>query len=408
MRRGLRYILAYWRAERRTIRQGFVALVVADFGSLVAGVALGSITGTLEALPGLLVMVPAAIGMRGNIFGALGSRLGTSIHTGLYEPTRERGGVLYQNIAAVTVLTLLISLALGVLAKVMSVAFGLASISVVDFVVISIVGGVLSSVVVGAFTVALSRRAYRRGWDLDSVAAPLITAAGDMVTLPSLFLATFLVGVRGVTPAIAALAVIVTGVAVVRSILVDLPVAKRILRESIPILLLAGAVDVFAGLVVEARLEHFLVYPALLVLVPPFLESAGALGGILSSRLASKLHLGVLSPRGRPEATALLDTTIIFVFAIRSFTVVGVTASIAAALVGLASPGVLTMIGVSLLAGLIATILAAVVAYYTAVATYRLGMDPDNHGIPVITSTMDFAGVISLVIALLAFGLGGS
>jgi mgtE-like transporter len=60
-------IFAYWRAERRTIRHGLTALVVASAGNLVAGVALGSLTGTLEMLPGLMVLLPAAIGMRGNI-----------------------------------------------------------------------------------------------------------------------------------------------------------------------------------------------------------------------------------------------------------------------------------------------------------------------------------------------------
>jgi mgtE-like transporter len=407
MGRGIRRILAYWRAERRTIAQGFVALLLAGFGSLVAGLALGSITGTLKALPGLMVMVPAAIGMRGNIFGALGSRLGTSIHTGLYAPSREREGILYQNVAAVTVLTLLVSLLLAVLARTMSLAFGVASISLVDFVVISILGGVLSSVVVGTFTVALSRVAFRRGWDLDSVAAPLITAAGDMVTLPSLFLATYLVGIRLVTPIAAGILAALTVVLTVRSLITALPLTRRILRESIPVLALAGAVDVLAGLFVEARLDRFLVYPVLLVLIPPFLESAGALGGILSSRLGSKLHLGVLSPRGRPEAVALLDATIVFLFAVVMFLLTGLAADAVAALVGLASPGGLVVIGVSLLAGLIATILAVGVAYYTAVASYRLGLDPDNYGIPLITSSMDFIGVIAIIVALTAFGLAG-
>jgi mgtE-like transporter len=406
MRRGLARVLAYWRAERRTIAQGFVALLIAGLGSLAAGIALGAITDTLTALPGLMVMLPAAIGMRGNIFGAMGSRLGTAIHSGLFEPVRGREGVLYQNVYAVTVLTFLISLVLGILAKTLSEAFGLRSISVLDFVVISIIGGVLSSVVVGAFTVALARMAFRRGWDLDSVAAPLITAAGDMVTIPTLFLATYLIGIRWVTPAVAGVLFGVTVALTLRSLRTTLPLARRILRESIPILCLAAAVDIFAGLVVEARLERFLVFPALLVLIPPFLERGGALGGILASRLASKLHLGVLAARGRPEAVAVLDASIVFMFAIVMFTLTGLAAHGAAALLGLGSPGALTVIGISLLAGLIATVLAVVVSYYVAVATYRLGMDPDNHGIPTITSAMDFIGVIALMIALAAFGLG--
>jgi mgtE-like transporter len=407
MRRGIRRILAYWRAERRTIAQGFVALLLAGFGSLVAGLALGSITGTLEALPGLMVMVPAAIGMRGNIFGALGSRLGTSIHTGLYAPSREREGILYQNVIAVTVLTLLISLLLAVLARTMSLAFGVDSISLADFVVISILGGVLSSIVVGTFTVALSRAAYRREWDLDSVAAPLVTAAGDMVTLPSLFLATYLVGYPWVTPVTAALLAAFTIVLTVRVVRTDLSLTRRILRESVPVLALAGAADVLAGLFIEARLDRFLIYPVLLVLIPPFLEAAGALGGILSSRLGSKLHLGVLSPRGRPEAVAMLDATIVFLFAAAMFLLTGLAADGVAVLVGLASPGGWTVIGVSLLAGLMATVLSVAVAYYTAVATYRLGLDPDNHGIPMITSSMDVIGVVALIVAITAFGLAG-
>ena len=40
--------------------------------------------------------------------------------------------------------------------------------------------------------------------------------------------------------------------------------------------------------------------PALLALVPAFLASAGALGGILSSRLTSELHLGIIDPTTLP------------------------------------------------------------------------------------------------------------
>jgi mgtE-like transporter len=406
MRRGIGRVFAYWRAERRTIGQGFVALVISSLGSLVAGVALGSITGTLERLPGLMVMVPAAIGMRGNIFGALGSRLGTAIHSGMYEPTRHRGGIVYQNIYAVAVLTLAISLLEGALAKTMTVAFGVRSISMLDFVVIAILGAVGSSVVVGAFTVALSRSAYRRGWDLDSVAGPLITAAGDMVTVPAMFLATFLIGVAWVTPAIAAVAVVVTIVLTVRGLATKLETTRRILRESLPILALAGTVDILAGLVVEARLERFLVLPALLVLIPPYLEGQGALGAILSSRLASKLHLGAISPRLMPESIAWLDASIVFLFSLVNSVLTGIAAHLAARLIGLSSPGLLDMIGITFLAGILATVPVIVVAYYTAVATFRLGLDPDNHGIPMITSSMDFVGVISLVVALLVYGVG--
>ena len=40
------------------------------------------------------------------------------------------------------------------------------------------------------------------------------------------------------------------------------------------------------------------------------------------------------------------------------------------------------MMGVALLAGFMATTAAVVVGFYAAVATYRFGLDPDNHGVP--------------------------
>src|SRR5437868_3608418 len=190
--------------DAASVGQGLAALLVCSAGDLLAGLTLGAITHTLEALPGLLVLVPAAIGMRGNIFGALGSRLGTAIHTGTFRLSRRADTVVGQNILASLTLTLSISLALAVLAKAVAVGFGLANtISIADFVVISVIGGVISSVAVLALTLGVAAASVRRGWDMDNVAAPLVTAAGDMVTLPSLFLATFLVQIRIVTPVIA-------------------------------------------------------------------------------------------------------------------------------------------------------------------------------------------------------------
>ncbi len=407
--RRARRLLRYWRAEQRTLRQGFVALFISSGGDLLAGLALGSMTGTLLRLPGLLVLVPAAIGMRGNIFGALGSRRGTSIHAGTFEPTlRDRRGVVYQNVYSATILTLVSSLFLGVVARAISVAIGQPSISVADFVAISIIGGVLGSVVVGSATIAMANLSNRRRWDMDAVAAPLVTAIGDVVTIPALWAASYLAGIREVTATVALVAGLFCAVVTVRGVMTNLPLARRVILESLPILGLAGVLNILAGAIVEQRLDRFITFPALLVLIPPFLEDTGALGGILASRLASKLHLGVISPRLVPEPAAMLDTSIIFLFSVSVFFFVGVSAWASSSLVhhaGSATLGFGTIVGIAMVAGLFATVLAAIVAYLAAVATYRFGLDPDNHGIPIVTSTMDFLGAATLVATIVLFGV---
>ena len=76
--RRAKRLFGYWRSETRTLRQGLVALVLSTAAGFVAGLTLAHLTGTLTELPGLYVLIPAAVGMRGTIFGAIGARLGTA------------------------------------------------------------------------------------------------------------------------------------------------------------------------------------------------------------------------------------------------------------------------------------------------------------------------------------------
>jgi mgtE-like transporter len=392
--------------DTASARQGFYALLISSGGDLLAGVTLGSIQHTLEQLPGLLVLIPAAIGMRGNIFGALGSRLGTAIHTGTFTLSRRRSTVVGQNVLSSLTLTFVVSLALAALAKSIAVAFNLRSISLLDFVVISMVGGVISSAFVLAITVGVAAGSARYGWDMDSVAAPIITAAGDMVTLPSLFLATYCVGVRFLTPFLGALTAGLAAVSVVGVLRSGLPLLRRIVAESLPILLIAGAIDIIAGISIEKRLAAFTTLPALLVLVPPFLEDTGALGGILASRLSSKLHLGIIEPARWPQRAARADFRLVAVFAIPVFTLVAISADVVSLFLGLGSPGPVRMIAISLIGGLLATSACLAITYYGAIAAYRLGLDPDNHGIPLVTSSMDLIGAVALIFAIVIMRVG--
>jgi mgtE-like transporter len=175
-----------------------------------------------------------------------------------------------------------------------------------------------------------------------------------------------------------------------------------------PVLFLAGVLDIVAGSVIDSRFDStFSAIPALLILIPPFLEDTNALNGILASRLASKLHLGLIEPRTLPQPLAALDMTIQFVFAVSVFTLVGLSSQAVATLTHHAGPGLGLMLGISLFAGFMATIVACAVAYYSAVATFRFGFDPDNHGIPIGSSVMDLAGSVCLILAIAVLGVHG-
>ena len=388
------------------MKQGFVAVCIASLTSLIAGVTLSQMSNRIEVVEGLFVLIPVSIGMRGNIFGALAARLGTSIHSGMFEVSREKGADMYQNIYAATLLTIATSGAMGVLGRAIAGLLGIDTVSIWDFILIAVVGGLLSSAVVLAVTVRLSVTSYERGWDLDSVGSPLITAIGDVVTLPFLLLASYLVGIPIITPILGGIALAIAVLALARGWTSIHLVARRIVRESFPVLCIAIVLDVLAGAVVQPRVDEvFLVFPALLIVVPGFLENTGALGGILAARLGSKLHLGAVTPRARPEAAALLDASIVFALGLTVYAITAGTTLLLAELIGADHPGALRFIGITMFGGLLATLVAALIGYYAATTTYRFGLDPDNHTIPLVTSGMDLLGVICLVIALVVFGV---
>jgi mgtE-like transporter len=404
--RHARRLWAYWRAEQRTLRQGLVALTLSTVAGFVAGLTLAHITDTLDDLPGLIVLIPAAVGMKGTIFGAIGARLGTAGAAGLLEPSLRRDGVLHRNVYVAIVTTFSSALWLAVLARLACAALGQPSISVWELATISIVGGAIGSVFILLITVGLSVLSHQRGWDLDSVSTPMVTALGDMTTLPSLFLATFLVRNEAVLVVASAVSITVAVYATIRSYSVGDRAIRRIVLEMTATMAATPILDILAGSLLHAREPQVLVVPVVLSLIPPFVSQAGALGGIFSSRITSKFQIGVITARGLPEAPALVDASIVGILSVVVFALIGGIAWGLGIITHLPDmPGAPRLIGGTLLAGLIVTPITIVASYYLAVVTYRFGLDPDNQSVPIITSVMDLSGVACILFVMTVLGV---
>jgi mgtE-like transporter len=390
-----------------TLKEGFSGLLLMSLMSLAAGIVLGMMTGKLESLPGLILLITPAIGMRGNIFGAMGSRLGTALHTGMFSTSLKPYSILSQNIYASMINTILISFALGVMAWGFALLLKIESIGLLEFVLISMIGGIVSSFFVLIITVGVAVTGYNRGWDIDNMSAPIITAAGDMVTLPALFLAIILIG--GKTSGYHTILFILFSILAVACLLLTIrsgfDIMQDIIYESVPMLLVAGFMSTLAGLIINSRIDGFLMLPALLVMVPLFLEDNNALGGILTSRLSSMLHTGMFDPGWFPGKQIIPNFLLIYIYSLVVFPLVGVSAYAASILMGIGSPDLGSMIFISTSAGLIAVTIVNLVGYYVAITAHKLRLDPDNHSIPMMSSIVDASGAMCLVVVLMLAGM---
>lgn len=174
---------------------------------------------------------------------------------------------------------------------------------------------------------------------------------------------------------------------------------RAITRAMLPVLLALTLVEIGSGLVLGSFEATLLAYPSLLVLVPVTIGTAGNLGSILAARLSTAFHLGTL--RFSPADDQLSGNAIAVVaLAVTLFPVVGAGAwGLAALTVGSQLP-LGAVVFVSAVSGVVLAGVAVTVALSATYTAYRLGLDPDDVVIPVVTNTCDVLGVVVLFVVV--------
>jgi len=385
-------------ARSRLILTGLAALLVSAAVSSVAGIYLGSVRENLLLIPGLMVLLPSIIHIRGSIAGVLASRLSSAMHLGEFSVDFGEGSVLGDNIRVSFVVTILIAFVLGIFAYVASRIFGYPVIGVTDLVLISVVTGILAGTVVTGITLLIALASYRYGLDLDMIAAPTVTTFGDIITLPILMISAAFVMLLDPLARL-----ILGGVAVGLTVAAIIYTLHRpegvgpIVRENIGLLIPLSVIGTLAGLTYSSSLDILVTTAAFLILIPPFTGILGSIGGILGSRLSTGMHTGELAPTLIPRRDVVHHFIISYLYTLILLPLLALIAHGAAVLMGLNSPGLGILVTISLIAGLIVMTLVSGATYVTASLSFRYGLDPDNFGIPVITSLIDLIGAATLV-----------
>jgi len=400
----------FFSRNETVFKMGLTALVMASVAALVAGLFLESMEEFIIVIPGMMILIYSAIGMRGNIFGAMGSRLGTSMHMGTFEMSLRKGGVIRTNVEAAIALTFVVSLAMGIIAWGVVDLLNMEGTSIWNFMFISLTGGILAGFVLLFVNLGIAKIGHEREWDTDNITAPLIAAAGDIVTMPMLFLAAwFVLNHDEYVMPLTTLMIIFTVLIMVwilqrRPVKSRMDTTKRILIQSTPILIICLVLDVIAGLVMEGEKDSLLALTALLILTPAFLNEGNALSGMLTSRLSSMIHLGTLKVQMLPGKKSFENFAITYILGMITYAFIGTIAFLATWL--LYGPPELSypeMLAIILTAGLIATTVLNFLSYYVAVLATRYNLDPDDHSIPITSSSMDLVSALVFIGVLLMF-----
>lgn len=182
-----------WRIYRESILILFISLG----GGIFAGTVLGTegMVDAFERIPGLLLLLPAFLATRGNVYGSLGARLASGLHQGLIEPRVQWDERLVNAVTASFINGITISVFIGALSwAITSVIRPTADPSLVMLVGIMLLAGLLTSFVMIIGLVVLVFAGYKHGVDPDNLVGPVVTTLGDVFGVVFLFVSIIVVG----------------------------------------------------------------------------------------------------------------------------------------------------------------------------------------------------------------------
>lgn len=166
----------------RIVGQALPVILIALFATMFVGGILSAMSELFDAMPGLLVLVPSMLALRGHIHASLGSRLSTAVHLGLVPRHVPMDAEVRQNVWAALILSILMGGLAGGLAHTTNLYIEGASAGAFLLILTGSSVGLLSAVIMVPVATTTVRIAFRRGIDPDNVVAPVLLTIGDLAT----------------------------------------------------------------------------------------------------------------------------------------------------------------------------------------------------------------------------------
>src|SRR3989338_5160246 len=121
----------------------FSSELISLSGGLLAGLLLAIYSGKLLFLPGMLILLPGFLEMRGNISGTMSSRISSGLFLKIIKPNKINTKIIRGNLFASFFLAVLVSSALGLLAFVFN--YFITGVLATKIVLLPLIAGLLAN-----------------------------------------------------------------------------------------------------------------------------------------------------------------------------------------------------------------------------------------------------------------------
>lgn len=381
--------------------QMFVSFLLAGFGMVAASLLLDLVQHweVFKKVSEVYILVPALLGLKGNLEMTLASRLSTNAHLGHLETSL--GSLVLGNLCLIQCQAVLV----GFLAAMAAVAMGWIPYGEFDIhhalllCASSVLTASFASFVLGLIMIGVVVISRKININPDNIATPIAASLGDLTTLALLsWIASLLYDPIGTSAILSSIIIIIgaTLVPVCGYIAWKNKFTRQALDEGWVPVVSAMVISSAGGLILDYTVSK---YKGVAVFQLVINGIGGNMVAVHASRMSTSLHTGQKENSVLGKTTKLLLLMVIPGQLIFLYTI------------GFLRAGHTSLTPVFILiymaAALLQVFMLLTISHYLVLWMWKLGMDPDNSAIPYLTALGDLLGTALLGVAFIILDVIG-